>query len=216
MVPTPAPHPAAGSWRLVLPVKGGAAAKSRLVPPGGVSRRALAEALALDALAAVLSCPQVACAFVVTADAQLAATVTAIGAGTLSDPGGGLDAAVSAGIAGVLDRLGDGPIAVLLPDLPALTPGELTSALVACAAYDAAYVPDSEGTGTVLLAGRRAADLHPAFGAHSAARHAIHAHRLDLDLPGLRRDVDVAAALATAITLGVGSRTAAALAATAG
>ena len=216
MVPTPALDPIAGPWRLVLPVKGGSAAKSRLVPQRGVSRRALAEAMALDALTAVLSCPEVGSAHVVTGDARLAAAATALGARIVADPGAGLDAAVGAGIRAVVEAFGEGPTAVLLPDLPALTPQELADALNACAAYDAAYVPDTEGTGTVLLAARAATGLHPAFGDDSAGRHAAHARRLDLDLPALRRDVDVAAALDTAIALGVGPRTAAALAAAAG
>ena len=43
----------------------------------------------------------------------------------------------------------------------------------------------------MLLAAAGAGLLRPAFGAGSAARHDLVARRLDLDLPRLRRDVDV-------------------------
>jgi 2-phospho-L-lactate guanylyltransferase len=75
------------------------------------------------------------------------------------------------------------------------------------------FVPDAEGTGTVLLAALTAAAMRPAFGPGSARAHrAAGAHPLDVDLPRLRRDVDTPADLRTAIALGVGPRTRAALA----
>ena len=73
-------------------------------------------------------------------------------------------------------------------------------------------VPDAEGSGTVLLAGRTPADLDPAFGPDSLTEHVRRgAVRLDLDLPRLRRDVDTPADLDQALALGVGPRTATAL-----
>ena len=75
-----------------------------------------------------------------------------------------------------------------------------------------AAVPDTEGTGTVLLAARTPAGLDPAFGAGSFAEHVRRgALPLDLDLPRLRRDVDTPADLEAALALGLGHRTAAAL-----
>jgi 2-phospho-L-lactate guanylyltransferase len=71
------------------------------------------------------------------------------------------------------------------------------------------FVPDAQGTGTVLLAARHAAALRPAFGPGSAAAHeALGALRLEPALPRLRRDVDTAADLAEALELGCGRRTA--------
>jgi len=113
----------------------------------------------------------------------------------------------------VLADDGPGPVAVLLADLPALRPGDLSAALTACARHASAYVPDAEGSGTVLLAALDAARLSPAFGAGSAARHDLVATRLELDLPRLRRDVDLQSGLRAAVSLGVGRRTAAVLAA---
>lgn len=201
----------AEQWRLILPVKGGPAAKSRLIVPGTVDREALAIAMTLDALAAVVGCAGVTAAYVVTGDPEAAAAATPAGARIVDDPGGGLSPAIRAGIDAIRAELEDGPTAVLLPDLPALRAEDLQSALTACEAHPAAYVPDAEGTGTVLLAARRIGDLHPSFGDGSAARHDEHAQRLELDLPRLRRDVDVADALSQALALGVGTWTRAAL-----
>ena len=117
-----------------------------------------------------------------------------------------------AGAASV-EALGGGDVAVLLGDHPALRPDELRAALDAAAAYPLAVVPDAEGTGTALLTARRGAVLAPRFGPRSAERHVdTGAVRLELDLPGLRWDVDDRAALEAAVHLGVGARTRAAMA----
>jgi 2-phospho-L-lactate guanylyltransferase len=206
-------------WTVVLPLKGGSGAKSRLGAPP-----ALATAIALDCLDAVLGCPDVVRVAVVTADPATAAAAHAAGAVVVpeSRPGAGLPAAVADGLAAA-----EGPVAVLLGDLPALRPVDLATALREAARAllgpergepaAMAFVPDADRTGTVLLAGLDAAALRPAFGPGSAGRHARSgARRLDLPLPRLRRDVDTRADLAAALALGVGPRTAAALGAAPG
>jgi len=199
-------------WQLVLPVKGGASAKSRLGLGGRAPQIALA--MASDCLEAVLACPCVARVVVVTGDDDTKAAASALGADVVAEPvdGGGLGSAVRAGLASVT-----GPAAVLLPDLPCLLPADLTRALekvtdaLECGAASV-FVPDADGIGTVLLAGRRADELRPLFGGASAAAHeADGATRLELDLPRLRRDVDTLDTLREALTLGVGPRTAATL-----
>jgi 2-phospho-L-lactate guanylyltransferase len=198
-------------WTVVLPLKGGSAAKSRLGAPPAV-----ALALALDCLDAVRATHAVRSVLVVTSDGGTAAACSAAGAEVVLErsPGAGLLAAVDDGLA-VAPR---GPVVVLLGDLPALTPADLAAALDACgrslrAGARSALVPDAEGTGSVLLAALAAGDLDPAFGPGSAAEHERRgAVRLGLDLPRLRRDVDTAADLAAALALGVGRRTRAALA----
>ena len=111
----------------------------------------------------------------------------------------------------------DAPAAVLLADVPALRPDDLSRSLAAAeralaAGARQAFVPDAEGTGTVLLAAARADRLVPRFGPASASAHAAAgAVRLDLDLPRLRRDVDSWPALQLAAALGLGPRTAAVL-----
>jgi 2-phospho-L-lactate guanylyltransferase len=207
---------ATGGWTVILPLKGGPAAKSRLGAPA-----ALATAIALDCLDAVLATDQVDAVVVVTPDPRLAAEAVAAGARVQAEsaPGAGLSAAVSDGLQAVLGRC-----AVLLGDLPALRPDDLATALHRAGdllgpdgrAHDRpsmVFVPDAEGTGTVLLTALSPAAMRPSFGPGSAAAHrAAGAVRLELDLPRLRRDVDTPADLRTAVEFGVGRRTRAVLA----
>lgn len=217
-------------WRLVVPIKGGAGAKSRLHPPPGVSRASLACAIARDCLAAACSGMPRGRVHVVTADPDTAVLAQRLGAAVVPDPRLGLNAAVAVGIAAAAgaaraaqaaqglslqnDSAGSGAaIAVLLGDLPALLPEDLVAALSAAAGFERAVVPDADGTGTVLLTARRGA-LEPAFGAGSAERHVRAGHaRLDLDLPRLRTDVDDDLSLTRAGALGLGPATSACLAA---
>jgi 2-phospho-L-lactate guanylyltransferase len=204
---------AAPAWHLVVPVKGGTAAKSRLHPPPGVRREDLALALASDCLAACGAGMPAGRLLVVTSDARAAEVAQGVGAVVVPDPGDGLDAAVRAGVALVVSAAGPrAPVAVLLGDLPALRAGDLTAALGAAAAYPLAVVPDAHGEGTVLLTALEADRLVPRFGAGSAARHEAGGHhRLDLDLPRLRTDVDDDTSLGAAVRLGVGPASAAVL-----
>lgn len=217
-------------WRLVVPIKGGAGAKSRLHPPPGVSRASLACAIARDCLAAACSGMPRGRVHVVTADPDTAALAQQLGAAVVPDPGLGLNAAIAVGIAAAAEAArrtqaaqglslpdaspgSGGAIAVLLGDLPALLPEDLVAALSAAAGFERAVVPDADGTGTVLLTARRGA-LEPAFGAGSAERHVRAGHeRLDLDLPRLRTDVDDDLSLTRARALGLGPATSACLAA---
>ena len=192
------------TWHVIVPVKHSARAKSRLRPPAGVHRRDLALAIALDTLDTVLSVVPAGQVFVVTADPEIRLQLRGSGAVLVDDPGRGLNAAVAAGISAVSSGAPHAPAAVLLGDLPALTAGELASGLAACAAAEAAVVPDHEGSGTVLLTHHDAARLVPRFGTGSAARHARSATTLHLDLPRLRTDVDDDASLSLVRELGVG------------
>jgi 2-phospho-L-lactate guanylyltransferase len=198
------------TWRVVVPVKGGPDAKSRLRAPDGVDRLVLARALALDTVAAATATVGPEQVVVVTSDAEVAAAVAQLGAHVEPDPGGGLNAAIRAGLdASPLA----GPAAVLLGDLPAVRPADLSAALAAADGTDCWFVPDAEGTGTVLLGAHEASAVQPQFGSGSADRHrAAGFVRLDVDLDRLRRDVDDASSLGEALRLGVGPNTAALLA----
>ncbi|WP_298887894.1 2-phospho-L-lactate guanylyltransferase [uncultured Serinicoccus sp.] len=219
MTPTPrVPRPAT-RWRLVVPLQRAERAKTRLVAPEGVGRVALARAIAADTLESVCRALPQGDVVVVTSDEAGAARAAALGARVVDDPGGGLNAAIRAGLQVAATPGGEavggtGPpgLAVLLGDLPCLQPADLVAALDVCARHPRAVVPDADGSGTVLLTSVDA-DLVPRFGAGSAARHARTAARLALDLPRLRRDVDTTADLGDAIRLGLGPRTSAALAA---
>lgn len=196
----------ATAWRVVVPVKGGPEAKSRLRAPDGVDRLQLARALALDTVAAAVTAMGAANVVVVSSDDDVIAAVGQVGARALPDPGRGLDEAVRAGLDVVP---ADQPAAVLLGDVPALRVADLRAALRSAEALDRWFVPDAEGTGTVLLGARTAAAVQPRFGAGSAARHEAAGHRrLEVDLERLRRDVDDEASLGEALRLGVGPHTA--------
>jgi 2-phospho-L-lactate guanylyltransferase len=124
-----------------------------------------------------------------------------------ADPGQGLNAAIAAGLRRAAE---DGRhTAALLGDLPALTPGDLLDALSAASSHSQSFVPDRQGTGTVLRCGRA---FTPRFGPGSAAAHeADGAVRLALDLPRLRTDVDDRESLLLARSLRVGPSTESAL-----
>lgn len=201
-----------GGWTVVVPVKGMAGAKSRLA--AGVEeghRRRLALAFALDTLETVLAARCVDRVVLVTSEPLVREPLAGrAGVEVVTDPGGGLGAAVQAGIAAAPP----GRCAVLLADLPAVRPDELDWALTAAAAFPRAMVPDAEDTGTVLLTGLEPDLLVPRFGPGSCRAHQDAGHR-PVEVPagsGLRRDVDRPEDLAAVGRMGVGRHTRAVLA----
>lgn len=203
------------SWRLVVPVKDAERAKTRLEAPLPLGRPELARAVALDTVETACAALGPAAVTVVTSDPVVGAGAAELGARVVPDPVAGLNAAVRAGWEPpgheALDvahlRLEGRPgWAAMLGDVPALRPEDLLAALTACARHRRAAVPDADGTGTVLLTST-VAPPEPRFGTGSAARHGEDAEILELDLPRLRRDVDTAEDLRTALALGVGRRT---------
>ncbi len=200
-------------WHVVIPVKGGPFAKTRLRAPEGVDQPALAMAIALDSVGAAGAAVGPSHVLVVTSDRAVAKAVSTLDMAVQADPGGGLNDAVRAGLAALS---GGGAateplaVAVLLGDVPALRPEELRRALRAAGEFERAFVPDAEDTGTVLLTWRRPSGEEVSrFGGASALAHAEEGYaRLALDLPGLRRDVDDIDSLRAALGLGVGHHTA--------
>ena len=185
---------------LVIPIKGGPGAKSRLVGDAE-SRDALARAIALDTVEAARASDAVGELVVVGG-----LPTPLPGVRVIDDPGAGLLAAVEVGLA-ALDP--DLPAAVMLGDLPALEPEELARALAAAAEHDRVFVPDAEGTGTTLIVARAGVPHAPQFGAASASRHRA-AGYVELELPplsGLRRDIDTREQLEAAASLVLGART---------
>ena len=217
--PIRTPETADDDWVVVLPVKHARHGKRRLsgAPLGATAaaRSGLARAIAVDALTAARACRLVRRLVVVTGDPVIAALAGEAGDDVLGGDDQGLDAAVESGLARAREGWPELGCAVLLADVPALRPEQLEGALRAASAHPRSFVPDLDGHGTVLLAARPGVPARPAFGAGSAARHErLGAVRLDLDLPGLRRDVDTLADLRGAVALGVGPATRAALAGT--
>lgn len=210
-------------WHLVLPVKGGESAKSRLGGAPG-ARRALALAMARDAVAVALQTSRVGSVCVVTADPDVGRAARTDGASVVTPvatvpPGTTpLDAAVLDGVRWARARAATGDaVAVLLADVPALRAEDLAAALQAAgdalpSSPHGAFVADADGSGTVLLAVPPVGPVRTGFGTGSAARHEqLGLRRLDVDAPTLRRDVDTPADLRRAEDLGVGPRTSAAL-----
>lgn len=188
-------------WTIVVPVKGTRDAKSRF---GSSDNRALALAMALDTVEVALTAGRV---IVVTTDAQ---PFVDLGATAVVDPGGGLNAAILAGLsaaraacdadAGAGARAG---AAVLLGDLPGVQPSELAAALEAANAYPLSIVADADGTGTALAAATAGHEHRLAFGDGSRANHVANGYvELTGDWPGLRRDIDTAEQFATLAHLG--------------
>jgi 2-phospho-L-lactate/phosphoenolpyruvate guanylyltransferase len=198
-------------WAVVVPVKGGPLAKSRLDLPRA-ARAALADAFARDTVAALVAGMPGAPVLVVSADPDVAAWVREAGHRLVADPGAGLDAAVAAGV-DAAGTTGADRVAVVLADHPALRPDEVRAAVAAAGEHPASVLADADDDGTALLTLPTTGPARTAFGHGSAAAHERLGHvRLDLDLPGLRVDVDDAASLAAAVELGLGPHSRAALA----
>lgn len=198
---------------IVVPVKGGPLAKSRLALPRG-QRQALADAFARDTVAAVQRDLPEAPVVVVSADASVRAWAAEAGCRTVDDDGAGLDAAVAVGLAEAA-ATGARWGAVLLGDHPAIAAAELARALDVLVAAAPSLLPDADGTGTALLVLDLAPGARPStrFGEGSAAAHRDLGYReIALDSPGLRTDVDDAGSLAAAVAVGLGPASRAALA----
>ncbi len=187
-----------------MPTRSGPGAKTRLLPASAdeAAHARLVAALRADTRAAAAATPGVARVVTVTDRPGEA--------GAFVQRAPGLNAALAeAADFAAREWPADGVVA-LLGDLPALRPAELAAALSVAAGHERAFVPDSAGTGTTLLAAQPGVALQPSFGPGSAARHAVGAARLAAG-PGLRTDVDTAADLQTAAELGLGTATSAVL-----
>lgn len=209
-----APEVEEASWGVVVPVKRLALAKSRLAGYGDPARRELALAFACDVVAAALGCPSVERVLVVTDDEEAAAALTALGAQVApDDPDDGLNPALAHG-ADLLRAQQPGlGVVTVSSDLPALRSEDLAAVLGAVRARRRAFVADSAGTGTTLLAASAPAPLAPSYGRGSRDRHAASGAQQLSGTARLRRDVDTPADLRAALALGVGTWTAAACAA---
>ncbi|WP_240674958.1 2-phospho-L-lactate guanylyltransferase [Cellulomonas endophytica] len=207
----PVPSRPVTGWSVVVPVRGAATGKSRLLPDADpADRAALVRAIALDTVAAAAAAPGVAAVLVVTPDeglredlagpgtrpgapVEVVAEPPAATTGGAQGPEPGLDAAVAAGVAAARVERPDAPVAVLLGDLPALDPADLGEALAAAAGVARGLVADADGTGTTLLTLAAHEILRTRFGRGSAAVHGA-LGSVALAVPStssLRRDVDV-------------------------
>lgn len=194
------------AWRVLVPIKQSAVAKSRLL--GATRNEAdhaeLVHAMQLDTLDAVLAVtthPLVAGLSVVAE--QIAVSLPAE-IERLPDVGGGLNAALAAAAQDLARRHPEDGVAALVGDLPSLRPGDLLQALSQAEAHPRSFVRDLAGTGTTLLAAATGVALDPRFGLDSARRHQDSgAVELDAAIT-LRADVDSPDDLRRALRLGAG------------
>ncbi|MDI1289473.1 MAG: 2-phospho-L-lactate guanylyltransferase [bacterium] len=203
-------------WTVVLPVKSLDRAKTRLDPEG--RRGALALAFFRDCLAAVVTSPRVGAVIVVTSD-QLISTIAAENGCTVVDDGGqpGINAAAAWAAA---STRAEAPVAVMVSDLPCLTPDALTEVLDVALREPTptAFLVDADGTGTTMWLRSTGSGVNSQFGPDSAAAHRrsgaadLAAANLGPAIAPARRDVDTDDDLARAVDMGVGAHTLAALA----
>ncbi len=180
------------------------------------ARYHLSRAFTLDVLDAVAGSARVARMVVVTAEAELGATVIRLGGDLMSDrpllSADSLNLAIRSGRRWGETRRPDNPILVVPGDLPSLTSRVLDETIDLMIPHAAAFVPDAGGRGTTLSWGARPGDLKVGYGPRSADTHVrLRGERVvEVDLRA-RLDVDTVADLAHARHLGVGSHTSAAL-----
>lgn len=214
---TPALGETTHAWSVVFPVKVLSAAKSRLVA-GTPAPGELALAFFVDALAAAVATPRVDRVVVATSDERVRAHAESLGAVVMDDDGHpGINAAARWGAAHCPDSRG---VAVIVSDLPCLTPRSLETALTAAEQHPTSFLADLDGTGTTMWCATAPQAVDPHFGQASRQAH-LDAGAVDLVtvhadlLPALepaRCDVDTDQALQRARDLGVGRATRSALA----
>jgi 2-phospho-L-lactate guanylyltransferase len=191
-------------FTLLVPVKDGSGAKTRLGTVGATGRSALMAAFARDAIGAALRSALVEVQLVGD-QVALRPLADELGVGVVPDEGAGdLNRALRRAAARVARP--DRGIAVMLADLPCLRTADLDAAL---AHRGRAFVADAEGSGSTLLLAPAGSELRPHFGPDSARAHARSgAARVADELTSLRLDVDTTEDLDRALRFGVGPRTA--------
>ncbi len=197
------------SYVAVVPVKPPTIGKSRLLGPTDLQRRQLAEAFALDTVAACLASDRVAEVLVATDDAAFATRFAALGCATIPDGDTtGLNSALRQAVAEAHRRWPALLPVALCADLPALRSTDLDAALASANGPGACFVADAAGSGTTLY--QAAYDgFDPHFGVESRQAHlSVGAVEIAGELATLRHDVDDLDDLRAAMTLGVGQETA--------
>jgi 2-phospho-L-lactate guanylyltransferase len=216
-------------WAVIVPFKGATDAKSRLSGSfDSAERAAIALAFLVDTVSAVSRAPAVSSVIVISNQPGLAAYLAAsvgrapgladVETRVIADPGGGINAAVAAGLAHARVAAPDACTAAITGDLAALRPTDLAQAFAlaeAAATTGArlAFVPDRDGSGTTMVAFAPGADALTHFGIGSCAAHTAAGYR-PLAVPAessLRLDIDDADDLERARLLGLGVATRAVL-----
>ena len=201
--------PSPERFAAIVPIRSWATGKSRL-GLDDAERASLGRAFALDVVDVLQESPDIDLVVVVTSDADVRDAVE--GCEVVADRDLGLNDAVAHGCDRVLGR-GGSRVVVVPSDLPCLTVAALADVVRMSKGHVHAYCPDADGDGTSLVVSRDASSLVTSYGAGSAAAHRAASLAPLLEAPPeARRDVDTLAHLREAESLGVGRRTAAAIA----
>jgi 2-phospho-L-lactate guanylyltransferase len=169
-------------WRVLVPIKHAASAKTRLRAATREQARhaELVRAIQLDTLDAVLALrthPLLGGLFVVSGPVPGHLSEHAPGAPAvalpaeieiLPDAGGGLNPALAAAAAELARRFPADGVVAMVGDLPALRAADLLAALQQAPAAGRSFVRDLDGSGTTLLAAGPRCELSPLFGPDSA------------------------------------------------
>ncbi|MFF2059999.1 2-phospho-L-lactate guanylyltransferase [Rhodococcus qingshengii] len=188
-------------WDVVVPFRDLECAKTRLAVE---CKRDLALAFLRDTLAALSSSSRIASLIVVSRDAGLSKLIDVP---VIEDEGNGIDAALEVGFRSLSASRPHSHSAVVLPDLPTLSSGDIDRFLDVASYIPRAFVPDATGSGTTCLSARDGV-LNSAFGVKSAQHHSqLGYEAVLLSVPSLRLDVDTVEDLMRAAQLGVGNHT---------
>ena len=202
----------------VVPVKGLASSKSRLLPYlGRDAVERLAIAMLGDVVAALREVPTLSRVAVVTPDARVAKAAEQVGAEPLLRRYADLNAALD-GSAEDLAGRDDDSVLVVLGDVAGVRATELERLVAAVPAGGVALAPSSDG-GTSALMRRPWNAIEASFGPGSAAVHRERARQrslafVELALPSLAIDIDEPADIEAALaggSPGAGPRTRAVL-----
>ena len=210
--PSANPVPTTPACVVVVPVKPPALGKSRLVGLTDEQRRELAEAFALDTVAAAAATRGVEAVLVVTDDFRLASALRSEAVDVMPDGvSEDLNETLVQAAAEVVRRWPDAVPVALCADLPGLRSDELATVLdeatTRVAAGVSVFVRDRAGIGTTLYAAP-AASFAPSFGLDSAAAHErAGAVEIGSTAASVRQDVDDLADLGAALVAGVGPHT---------
>lgn len=202
-------------YTVIFPVKPWRLGKSRLALEAR-QRQEVARAFTLDVLDVLTSVDAIGHVLVVSDEGELRSEANRIGATVMSDrplvSHDPLNDAIRAGARWAVVRRPGAPVVVVPSDLPALTAEALGAALAGAAELDRAFVPDAWSRGTTLLMSQDPTQLVPAYGAHSARRHAAAGYHQLVDVdPRARTDVDTIDQLRAARHLGLGRHSSAAV-----
>lgn len=200
------------NWQAIVPVRGGAASKSRLSGEDlpAPMRTLLARAFASDVVAAALTTPGVAGVTVVTRDPDTAHHFAGLGAVIFAEAeGAGLDGAIRSASEHLRVHHPQHGIVSLMGDLAGATSEALAAVLAQAAGLDLGVLADHDGAGTTILTATGQALPRPAYGSGSFARHVAAGHvplEAPVDSP-LRRDIDTREDLDSVARLGLGAHT---------